>query len=196
MPLSEEELSRMVAQLRYASEKEQRRLLTLLFVEVKPYMVLMLEGHCRDAGLIEDIVQEVMLRVSRKIDHLRAKTFRQFVSYCLVSARHALVDHHRKAGRRPEIVTDPEILDKSLQERSELDKSPSESLQEREETEAAYRVLCSLDPVCREYLELFFFQSHSYAQIAERFGSTPDAVRVRIARCVKEAAERFDAEGR
>ena len=49
-----------------------------------------------DANRVEDIVQEVILRVWRQApeaDNLRA--------YLITTARHLIVDQHRAAGRRP-----------------------------------------------------------------------------------------------
>ena len=50
-----------------------------------------------DANRVEDIVQEVILRVWRQApeaDNLRA--------YLITTARHLIVDQHRAAGRRPQ----------------------------------------------------------------------------------------------
>ena len=50
-----------------------------------------------DANRVEDIVQEVILRVWKQApeaDNLRA--------YLITTARHLIVDQHRAAGRRPQ----------------------------------------------------------------------------------------------
>jgi RNA polymerase sigma factor (sigma-70 family) len=196
MPFSEKELSAMVVRCKYAPREERVRLLNHLFTEVKPYLFLMLEGCCRDHLLIEDLVQEVLVRVSKRIHWVKARNFRQFRAYCLVAAKNALRSYYRRAGTRAEVVTDVEFIDKYLQDRSEFAKSGFEALQDREDKDAADRVLQSLDPVCRAYLELFYIRLNDYRQIAERFGTTRDAVRAKIKRCRSEAQERFNAEER
>jgi RNA polymerase sigma-70 factor (ECF subfamily) len=131
-----------------------------------------------DADRVDDIVQEVILRVWRlapDADNLRA--------YLVTTARHLIVDQHRAAGRRPQQAR---LVDVG-EEESALDRALDQVLVE----EALER----LQPAHYEIVRCLYFDRLTVAETATRLGVPQGTVKSRAFYAVRNLRAILDEMG-
>jgi RNA polymerase sigma-70 factor (ECF subfamily) len=131
-----------------------------------------------DANRVEDIVQEVILRVWRQApeaDNLRA--------YLITTARHLIVDQHRAATRRPQqaqLVDVPE-------DDAALDHALDQVLVEE--------ALGRLQPAHRDIVRCLYYDRLSVAETAVRVGAPEGTVKSRAFYAVRNLRAILDEMG-
>ncbi|WP_323095831.1 sigma-70 family RNA polymerase sigma factor [Intrasporangium sp. YIM S08009] len=131
-----------------------------------------------DANRVDDIVQEVILRVWRQApeaENLRA--------YLITTARHLIVDQHRAATRRPqqaqlvEVAADDAALDRALDQ------------------VLVEEALGRLQPAHRDIVRCLYYERLSVAETAVRAGVPEGTVKSRAYYAVRNLRVILDEMG-
>lgn len=131
-----------------------------------------------DANRVDDIVQEVILRVWKQApdtDNLRA--------YLITTARHLIVDQHRAAGRRPQQAQLVEVAERD----SALDRALDQVLVEE--------ALGRLQPNHKEIVRCLYYERLSVAETAARLGVPEGTVKSRAYYAVRNLRAVLDEMG-
>lgn len=140
---------------------------------------------------IEDLTQDVLVKLIDKIDLLRSRSRDQRVNYIISACKYTAFNHNRKRGSHPELFfeTCGELNDPRYDEREiEL------RLIRGEEMEALQRVLPKMDLRMQCLLEGYYFLEKSTAELGEDLGIKPDSVRMYLTRARKKAFELMQEE--
>lgn len=125
-----------------------------------------------DAAEAEDLAQEIFLQFYRKLPQFRGEAALSTWLYRVALNRAASYVRKRK----------PQLLPEAPPEEADGGPLPGDALLERERTQTVYLALSRLKDKEREVLELFYFQRHSTAAIAEILGIAPRGVETRLRR--------------
>jgi RNA polymerase sigma-70 factor (ECF subfamily) len=131
-----------------------------------------------DADRVDDIVQEVILRVWRQApdaDSLRA--------YLITTARHLIVDQHRAAGRRPRQTRLVEVAEDD----AALDRALDQVLVEE--------ALGRLQPNHRDIVRCLYFERLTVAEASRRLGVPEGTVKSRAYYAVRHLRVILDEMG-
>lgn len=135
-----------------------------------------------DADRVDDIVQEVILRVWRQAPD--AKSLR---AYLITTARHLIVDQHRAAGRRPQQAQLVETSETLRDDDSAIDRALDQVLVEE--------ALGRLQPNHREIVRLLYYEQLTVAETAERTGVPQGTVKSRAFYAVRHLRTILDEMG-
>ncbi len=132
----------------------------------------------------EDVTHEAVGAMLAGLPKIKAKTKRKFRAFCFRVARNKISDALRsKYGNRAEAV-DP----------LELAKAIEAGMEDADEGSTLYSDLALLNAVlaaskstCREVLVEHFIADLEYEEIASFYGTSKDAIRMKINRCLTEA---------
>ena len=141
--------------------------------------------HAR-ADLVEDAFQETLIAIARGIERCQARTEGQFRQWCYRIARNKVADQGRKAAPRTIVSLDLALIEHAV----ELS-CKDERMQRDEAEELAYALglLVAANPPCAVYLWERYGLELPHEVIGEIHGTTADAARMKVARCLKEAQE-------
>jgi RNA polymerase sigma factor (sigma-70 family) len=179
---SEEFLAGCLADSRKATGQKLYVCLHNLFEAVLPRLVARLRAEYSDHGLLEDVIQETMLRVVRAVKRkkIRASTFAEFQYFCVRTARRLVVDHYRKPAVKNTLILSPEEISEFRDIGAlRVGATPEEEL----DAEMAERILNKLSKECQRLFKLRYLHDLTYADIAKRDACSADAVRMRMNRC-------------
>jgi RNA polymerase sigma-70 factor (ECF subfamily) len=136
-----------------------------------------IQRYVRDAATVDDVFQEVSLKVLRRMDSVRDPLALR--GWLFQLARNACLDHLRREDRRhQETVED-------LGERratGELGRNPGDHVLSRERVEAVRRALDRLPESQRDVIRLRVEEGLDHLAIAARLGISRQAVEVRLCR--------------
>jgi RNA polymerase sigma factor (sigma-70 family) len=137
----------------------------------------------RNRDTVEDVVQDVFLKIFRAVDRLdvdcNPKPWLTTITY------NTCRDTFRRAGARPETAEDASIIG----ERTATPGTPEEELLQREREQLVEKALLGLDEESRAVVILRDFCDVAHEQIATITQSTHAAVRKRYSRALKRMAE-------
>lgn len=128
----------------------------------------------------DDVAQTALLRAWRSIAHLEAPEPGRMCSWLDAIARNAAIDLARRRARRPEADLGEETPDET---------SVEAAVEIRVLLDGALAALHALPDALREPLVMMVVDGMSAAQIGERLGIDPAAVRQRVARARKALQE-------
>lgn len=140
----------------------------------------------RSRQAAEDLVQEVFVRMLKYRHTFRSDS--EFVPWMFTLARNAATDLYR--ARPKELPQDPDAPEPQAES-----PHPIAGLERAEQEGKLRRALARLDPAKREILLLARFSELKYDRIAEQYGITEGAVKVRVHRAMKELKAAFLADG-
>lgn len=146
-----------------------------LFRLLAPQLLIYFRARGCEAGVAEDLTQEVMLTVFRKLDGLRDREL--FRPWLFRIAKNELLQYLRKQGRRLETMDLTEEL-------SAADWNPFAGL-------ALGEWLSCLSDADRELLLLRYVDGFAYHEIAELFEMPIGTVQWRVFQLKKKLAEHF-----
>ncbi len=141
--------------------------------------------------LVDDIAQQVWLRVWERLDTLQNPARLRPWLYA-IARRTALdmhAEHERHRSRATSLAAEAMALEDSPSQRR-----PPQTLSEREQREALLAAVRGLPAIYREPLALRHLQDWSYAEIAELLGISVETVETRLVRA--RALLRESLEGR
>ncbi len=140
----------------------------------------------RSRQAAEDLVQEVFVRMLKYRHTFRSES--EFVPWMFTLARNAATDLYR--ARPKELPQEPD----APEPQADLP-HPIAGLERAEQEGKLRRALARLDPGKREILLLARFSELKYDRIAEQYGISEGAVKVRVHRAMKELKAAFLADG-
>ncbi|MEO8671351.1 MAG: sigma-70 family RNA polymerase sigma factor [Tahibacter sp.] len=136
----------------------------------------------RDLHETEDLVQLALMRALKQIGHFECEGPGSFLAYLRQILLNQVRDEVRRLSRRPiSAELDPELADQDLP-------SPVEQIVGQERLHAYERALASLPKRQQGLIVMRLEFGLSYPEIAVEVGSTPDAVRVMVARALVQLA--------
>jgi RNA polymerase sigma-70 factor (ECF subfamily) len=145
------------------------------------------DGAVDDPGQVEDVVQEVFIRVYEKL-HLFG--FRSsFSSWLWRLARNHALQQRRKQVRRPRWLSLSGSKDERPQHEPAALGSPQADMLEEQREAAVSRMLRELPEEYRSVLNLYYLGEHTYESIAELTGIPLNTVRTRLRRAKQRLAE-------
>ena len=136
-------------------------------------------GMTKDGATSEDLVQNVFMRIL-KYKHTYSEKG-DFEVWTFQMARNVHKDHYRK-NKRYAFKDDMQPWENDLKET----KNQELAMEKQEELNHLKVALDALSDEKRELIELVRFQKVKYAKVAELFGVTESAIKVRVHRILKE----------
>jgi len=147
-----------------------------------------IQRYVRDASTVDDIYQEVSLKVLRRLESVRDPAAVR--GWLFQLARNACLDYLRREDRRKgssnEVLNDRSAV-------GDLGRGPSEQLLSSERVEAVQRALERLPASQREVIRLRIDEGLDHEAIASRLGISRQAVEVRLCRGRATLKEQLDA---
>ena len=137
----------------------------------------MIQRYVRDAATVDDVFQEVSLKVLKRIDTLRDPGAVR--GWLFQLARNASLDYLRREDRRRGVASD-QLADHRAG--GDLGRNPTEQVLTKERIDAVRRALDSLPESQREALCLRIDYGMDHEAIAARLGISRQAVEVRLCR--------------
>ena len=159
-----------------------------LLAREEPILRRVIGRYVRDASTVDDLYQEVSLKVLRHIDTVREPAALR--GWLFQLARNACLDHLRREDRRPTVA------DSALAEHNasgDIGRGPSERLLSQERILAVRRALAELPASQREVIRLRIEEDLDHVAIAARLGISRQAVEVRLCRGRQALKERLEA---
>lgn len=182
----DEKLMELVRACRGAAEFHERlRFADEIVVRVGPLVGSFVAARCPEA-VAEDLCQEVLIGVARGVPKFRGKTAREFWSWCYRIASRRVADYLRRPGNRPVLSLDVADIRRAVE--ATVVELPI-SAEDRADLESALAQLHRSKPPCVEFLRLYFVVGFDYGEIAGMHGTTRDAMRMQIQRCLALARE-------
>lgn len=142
-------------------------------------------ARARRGADVEDLVQEVFLRLARRVGDAPVEAAE---GYVFAIANSVLVDSYRRAGRR--LPAAPGDLDANNALSLADDHSPERILLGQEELAAVQRALQELPERTRFAFVLNRYEELSYQEIARRLGVSVSAVEKHMMRALAHLARR------
>ncbi len=147
-----------------------------------------------DPAEVEDILQEVFLRIHQRIDGL--KDPRRVISWIYQLTRHAVIDHYRKPGRRQEVpaglAADMETTGLATTAVS-LDGGEGSGQVRRELAGCLRPMLNRLSPDYRDAIMLVELEGLTQQAAAERLGLSLSGMKSRVQRGRKQLRQMLEA---
>jgi len=166
-----------------AFEKHRRRLFVLIHYKLSP--------HARQSCEVDDLVQETHLRAFRDIGRFTYQSPGSFLRWLSSIADHVIVDRMRYLNR--ERRAGEEVPFRSASNPAGPDpadtKTPSRLFAQQEAVE---RLLARLDAMPEDYRQILILakiEGLTTAEMAERLGTTREAVALLVFRALKRFRE-------
>ncbi len=145
-----------------------------------------LPRHMRDVQDTDDLVQVTLMKALNHIDQLHSTRRGAFLQYLCQTLLNQVRDEIRRRNRQPKrVAIDPDLSDSE-------DVTPIERIVGAEEMHAYEQALATLPKRQQALLLMRVEFGMSYPEIALEVGSTPDAVRVMIARAILQVSRRLE----
>jgi RNA polymerase sigma-70 factor (ECF subfamily) len=147
-----------------------------------------IQRYVRDAATVDDLYQEVSLKVLRRLDTVRDHAAVR--GWLFQLARNACLDYLRREDRRQ--GSSHEVLGECAA-RGDLGRNPGEQFLSHERVEAVQRALERLPSSQRDVIRLRIDEDLDHEAIAARLGISRQAVEVRLCRGRASLKEQLDA---
>ena len=133
--------------------------------------------YVRHATIVDDLFQEISLKVMRRVDSVRDP--QAIRGWLFQLSRNACLDWLRAQERRPVTVTSELV---QLDAGGDLGRNPLDHIICSERIQAVHRALAQLPDSQREVIRLRIEDGLDHEAIAERLGISRQAVEVRLCR--------------
>lgn len=143
-----------------------------LYARCRPRVTSLVGARVRSSEVTRELVQQTFLQL-----HKARRDFRpdaRLQPWLHTIAMNLVRQHFRTLGRRPEAPLEIDVPTSDASPAVELDRARSNA--------ALRDAVRNLPEMQREVIELHHFAGLSYAEIADRLDSTPEAVRARAHR--------------
>ncbi len=146
-----------------------------------------IQRYVRDAATVDDVFQEVSLKVLRRLDSVREPAAVR--GWLFQLARNASLDYLRREDRRSHGSAEPLSEHRAG---GDMGRSPSDHFLSGERIEAVRRALTKLPASQREVIRLRVEEGLDHEAIAARLGISRQAVEVRLCRGRQTLKEQLD----
>lgn len=137
-----------------------------------------IQRYVRDASNVDDVFQDVSVKVLRRIDSVREPAAVR--GWLFQTARNASLDYLRRRDRRPEVSSTNTVHDWAAT--GDMGRNPSEQFLSSERIDAVRRALAQLPESQRVAISLRIEEGLDHEAIAKRLGISRQAVEVRLCR--------------
>lgn len=124
------------------------------------------------------------MAVAKSLSSFKGESVSEFRSWYLRIASRRLADHLRKPFTQREVPSDLEELNRLVEASAQRQPARPDELAQLKEL---LRVLVELGERCWQYIRMHFLEGFKYSEIAEDEGVNPDAIRMRVERCLDRA---------
>ena len=138
-----------------------------------------------------DIFLETLSSIYKSLPQFTGESDGQFFSWCRTILWRRITDYVRKKGPGTEPL---EAIDVNAIERLMLVSSRSQALmrpEDEEDLKEAEDILRALPKECLDYVWKHYIDDWTFVEIAEAYGKTAGAVRMRVERCLNEVREKL-----
>jgi RNA polymerase sigma-70 factor (ECF subfamily) len=141
-----------------------------------------------------DIVQESLMEAGRNFPRFHGSSEEELLAWLRGILRHIVMDAHRHYTTEKRQVANELPLAELPQLEIPLatTNSPSESAQAREQDEQLNEAVQQLPEHYRQVLRMYTWDKLTFVQIAEKLGTTADAVRKMFRRAIEELTKLVD----
>lgn len=150
---------------------------TALLLREEAVLRKVIARYVRDDATVDDIFQEVSIKVLRRIDTVRDRAHLR--GWLFQLARNASLDYLRMQDRRPK---GSDLTLPQHRAGGDLGRNPAESFLSQERIEAVHRAIDQLPPSQQEVIRLRLEQGMDHAAISDHLGISRQAVEVRLCR--------------
>jgi RNA polymerase sigma-70 factor (ECF subfamily) len=147
-----------------------------------------IQRYVRDAATVDDVFQEVSLKVLRRVDTVRDPLAVR--GWLFQLARNACLDYLRREDRRRQSAAEDLSDHRAV---GDLGRSPGEQFLSAERLAAVRRALDQLPASQREVIRLRIEEGLDHVAIAQRLGISRQAVEVRLCRGRATLKSQLDA---
>lgn len=182
-----------------APESERRRALEELLTELHPrvtrYATARVSRALEAAGLVDDVAQETLFIVVRKLAQCRATTDEQLVAWVLTIARRTAIGLLRRQASRLMVQSLSKAYEQGMAAaawRAWLEEVEDELTPE--DRHLACLLVDEYEQLAPDTMELLFVhlvEGRSWPEVAEQFGSTSTAVKRRCQRALRRLRNRL-----
>lgn len=174
------------------SEMDDREFMTALYREFERAMYAAAYKYTSDPQAAEDIVQDSVVSILRKIDTVRPLEKRALAAYVAATVRNASINRLRRQGyERVHMQEDAE---------EEINRLPADiSLEDlvflSDRLEQLSKIWPELSPEDRFLLEGKYILGYTDQELAEEAACKPDSVRMKLTRARRNALSLLKREG-
>lgn len=175
-PASPEPMTALALPLSLSGTAGHEAVTTLLLREEAP-LRRVIARYVRDAATVDDLFQEVSLKVLHHLGTVRDPLALR--GWLFQLARNACLDYLRREDRRPDVADDALAEHRAA---GDLGRNPVEQFLSQERIAAVRRALERLPDSQQEVIRLRLQDGLDHAAIAQRLGISRQAVEVRLCR--------------
>lgn len=171
-----------------AAQRRDKTALQLLLTRNWPWLKGLVYSIIHEAGEVDDVLQDICVRVITKIDTLREPE--RFRPWLAVLARRQALRHRQRRAQRP-VPLSKEIAE------TQCDESPQRLLETMERQEKYRQILDAVHRLPEKYREVFMLNYSSdltYAQIAEILDIPVTTVQIRLVRARRMIYDRVTSQ--
>ena len=158
---------------------------------VRPSLHVFIAQRCHP-NQAEDVLQETLVVIATKLATFRCEADEQVWAWCYSIARNMLKQHYRQEQNHPTESLDVKEIRRVVEAVAAEDPLPPGA---HLDIEDALKMLEFGEPPCRDLLWLYCLLDWDYQDIADEYGLTYDAVRMKIKRCLERAQELLAEKG-
>lgn len=179
-----DDLLKLVKTYRFTAALDQRlRLANQIFPLVEPKLRAFVFGSVK-ASAASDVLQVVLSAVAGSLRNFKGDTVAEFWGWCYRIARNKLNDYFRRCASDRLQPMGHDEMRRLLDETAQLSVRPPGV---SHDLEYAMKLLSNAKPECHALLWAHYVQDLGYGDLAEEKGTTYDAIRMQITRCLDEA---------
>lgn len=140
----------------------------------------------------EDVMQEALIRLIKKVDLLRTLNEYALINYIVVTIRNLSIDVLKKAGvEQKKVISLSDVDERTGAHHISLD----DALIKEEKGRKLAQVLQEMDPQDRWLLECRYFLDYDDEQLANGLGCQPRSVRMKLTRARRKALKLMEGCG-
>jgi len=152
---------------------------------VGPALLAFIRRHTR-ADLVDDAYQDTLVAVALQLCRCRIKAEPKFWGWCYQTARHKMADQWRKSKSGLTVSLEHAEIQQALEALAQQERF---SREDWDELNYALELLRLVKPPCVDYLWDAIALNLSYEVMAQIYGLTENAARMRVNRCLELAQE-------
>ena len=173
-----------------AAQGRDKEALQLLLSRNWPWLKGLVYSIVTDAGEVDDILQDICVRVIAKIDTLREPE--RFRPWLAVLARRQALRHRQRQARKPMRLSE-EFVESACDENAQ---GLLENMERQEKCRQILEVIHSLPEKYREVFMLAYSGDSTYGQIAEILDMPITTVQIRLVRARRMIYDRVTRQER
>lgn len=166
-------------------DENDREFMTQLYLQNERIMYAEMRKMGADSWVMDDVLQDSLIRLIDKVDVLRRLDQRKQVNYIITTVRNQLKNYYRKNQRTTIYSLDDE--DSFLGRTLSADEDVEEIIVRKEQISKLQIIWPQLSEATQQLLERKYILGQSNEEIAAIFQVKPESIRMKLTRARKEA---------